>query len=288
MENIQNTVNPLTHFMRQPKIYIKLPSQGQYWPPGSLIKTENQEYPVYSMTAKDELILKVPDALMNGQAVVDVIQNCVPNIKNAWAIPSIDVDYILIAIRIATYGEKMNFPISISDDYNVDYEVDLRNIMDRLTAQITWEPVIPINENLTVYVKPITYKNITESALQTFETQKIIQIANDESFSEENKIKAFQESFAKLNSVTINLVSNSIYRIDSSAGSTENPKFIKEFIENVDKEIFNVIQNHLDILKEKNILKPITVDVTEEMRNLGVQGDTIEVPLVFDASNFFV
>jgi hypothetical protein len=240
------------------------------------------------MTAKDELILKVPDALMNGQAVVDVIQNCVPNIKNAWAIPSIDVDYILIAIRIATYGEKMNFPISISDDYNVDYEVDLRNIMDRLTAQITWEPVIPINENLTVYVKPITYKNITESALQTFETQKIIQIANDDSFSEENKIKAFQESFAKLNSVTINLVSNSIYRIDSSAGSTENPKFIKEFIENVDKEIFNVIQNHLDILKEKNILKPITVDVTEEMRNLGVQGDTIEVPLVFDASNFFV
>jgi len=75
-------VNPLAGLMRQPKIYIKLPSGGQYWPQGSIVIPENGDLPVYSMTAKDELLLKIPDALMNGQAIVEVIQNCIPSIKN--------------------------------------------------------------------------------------------------------------------------------------------------------------------------------------------------------------
>jgi hypothetical protein len=89
--------NPLAGFMRQPKIYIKLPSGGEFWPAGSLDRTENGEYPVYSMTAKDELMLKVPDALMNGQAVVSVIEHCVPNIKNAWHTPNLDLDVVAAA-----------------------------------------------------------------------------------------------------------------------------------------------------------------------------------------------
>ena len=51
---VSNSPNPLSSFMRQPKIYIRLPSGGQYWPAGSIIPTENGEFPVYSMTARDE------------------------------------------------------------------------------------------------------------------------------------------------------------------------------------------------------------------------------------------
>jgi hypothetical protein len=34
--------------MRQPKIFIRLPSNGEYWPPGSLTISETGDYPVYS------------------------------------------------------------------------------------------------------------------------------------------------------------------------------------------------------------------------------------------------
>ena len=61
------------------------------------------------MTAKDELSMQSPDALLSGQTTVDLIQSCVPNIKNAWLIPTVDLDYILIAIRRATYGNAMDF-----------------------------------------------------------------------------------------------------------------------------------------------------------------------------------
>lgn len=284
----QPQTNPLIGFMRQPKIYIRLPSGGNYWPAGSLILSETGEYPVYSMTAKDELMLKVPDALLNGQAVVDVIQHCVPNIKNAWAIPSIDMDIILIAIRIATYGEQMTTPLTFGDDVELEYQVDLRTVMDQLMSQIHWDPVVSINSDLTVFVKPIDYKQMTKSAIQTFETQKLLQIANDESISEDDKVKVFKDSFNKLTEVTVGTISASIYKIDSSQGSTDNPKFIKDFIDNADKDIFNRVQEHLEHLKEINSIKPIIVHVTEEMKLQGITGDTVEVPLVFDASTFFV
>lgn len=279
--------NPLSSFMRQPKIYIRLPSNGEYWPEGSLAVSETGDYPVYSMTAKDELMLKIPDAVMNGQAVVDVIQHCMPNIKNAWQIPSIDLDVILIAIRLATYGEKMVTPVNLGEDFEMEYTVDLRTVLDSLMTNITWEPIVSINEDLTVFVKPVNYKKFSESAIKTFETQKIIQLANNDGISEDEKLKAFKESFSKLSEVTIGIVENSIYRIDSTEGSTSDPRHIKEFIENADKDIFNQIQAHLDRLKEINEIKPIRVPVTEQMKEKGFEGEFVEVPLIFDPATFF-
>jgi hypothetical protein len=274
--------------MRQPKIYIKLPSNGNFWPEGSLEMTETGDFPVFSMTAKDELMLKIPDALISGQAVVDVIQHCVPNIKNAWNIPTIDLDVILIGIRLATYGENMSTPINLGNDTELEYQVDLRLVMDALLTQITWDPVVPINDDLTIYVKPLPYSKISESAVKTFETQKIIDAVNNENINEDDKVKIFKESFKKLTEVTIGVVESSIYKIDSSAGSTENPKYIKEFLDNADKEIFNKVQLHLDNLREINSVKPIRVPVTDDMKEKGFTGEFVEIPLVFDPSTFFV
>ena len=278
--------NPLAAFMRQPKIYIRLPSNGEFWPAGSLDVTDSGEYPVYSMTAQDELMLKIPDALMNGQSVVDVIQHCMPNIKNAWNTPSIDMEMILIAIRLATYGEKLTTPVTIGD-IEMEYQVDLRSVMDSLTRDISWDPYIQINQDITVYVRPINYKQVTQLAIQNFETQKIMQIANDDKMSDDDKVKLFKESFNKLTGVTIGMIAASIYRVDSTNGSTENPQYITDFINNADKEIFNKVQEHLERLREQNTLKPVQVPVTEEMRAKGITGETIEVPLTFDAAAFF-
>ena len=65
------------------------------------------------MTARDEIIFKTPDALMNGQGMVDVIQSCIPEIKDAWQISNYDLDTILIALRIATYGETMDIEFNV-------------------------------------------------------------------------------------------------------------------------------------------------------------------------------
>ena len=285
---MNSPANPLTSFMRQPKIYIRLPSQGQYWPEGSIEIPSTGELAVYSMTAKDELMLKVPDALMNGQAVVEVIEHCVPAIKNAWMTPSIDLDVLLIAIRLATYGEMMTTPITLGGDLELEYQLDLRILMDQLMNQIIWNPVIPVSNELTVFVRPLNYQQISVAAQKTFETQKIMQIANNETLTEDDKLKMFKESFSRLTDSTIGMIGASIYRVDSSLGSTEDPDYIKEFVDNMDKDMFNKIQDHLETLREQNTVKPINVPVSEDMKAQGITGETVEIPLVFDASTFFV
>jgi hypothetical protein len=250
--------------------------------------TENGEFPVYSMTAKDELALKIPDALMNGQAIVDVIQHCVPNVKNAWDCTNLDLDLILIAIRLATYGEMMTVPVKFNDELELEYRLDLRTVMDGLINRISWDPVVPINDELTVFVRPLTYKHISRAAIEAFETQKIMNVVNDEKMSEEQKIKLFQESFAKLTDATLSTIINSIDRIESPGGVTSDPEHIYEFINNIDKDMYSKIESHLTKLREQNNIKPMQVAVTEEMRAKGVTGDTVDVPITFDPSTFFV
>ena len=83
----ENT-NPLNKYFRQPSIYVTLPSGASY-PPTVLQQTQSGEIGIQPMTAKDEIRFKTPDALMNGQGVVDVIESCVPQIKDAWQIKNL-------------------------------------------------------------------------------------------------------------------------------------------------------------------------------------------------------
>jgi len=68
--------NPLKAYFRRPAIYLKLPSEGKYYPQGSVDIPVNGEVAVYPMTAVDEITTKTPDALFNGSAVVEIIKSC--------------------------------------------------------------------------------------------------------------------------------------------------------------------------------------------------------------------
>ena len=100
-------VNPLTKHFRQPALYLKLPSNGAYWPDNSLDLSAAGELAIFPMTTRDEITLRTPDALLNGQGVVDVIKSCCPGIKDPWLMPSVDVDAVLVAVRVASYGDDM-------------------------------------------------------------------------------------------------------------------------------------------------------------------------------------
>ena len=127
--------NPLQKYFRQPKVYITLPSKGRFYKEGTLEMPENGELPVFAMTAKDELTMKTPDALLNGQATVDLIKSCIPSIIDPWQMPSIDMDASLIAIRIATYGEEMDITTKEpGTGEEKSFAVDLRQLLNKLVT----------------------------------------------------------------------------------------------------------------------------------------------------------
>jgi hypothetical protein len=280
------TENPLKKFYRQPKIYIKLPSSGNFYPPESIDMPPTGEFPIFAMTAKDELLMKTPDALMNGQATVDVIQSCVPNIKNAWDVPSIDVDAILVAIRIATYGEMLDVTAYVPGlDETKSYETDLTSVLDHL-LHATYESEVVIDDDLTIYLRPLTYREFSSHSLKTLEEQRLLRVVTDESIDEVRKLELFSQSFKKLTDLTVNTVSMSVAKVLTPDDVVTNSGFIQEFIDNADKDFFKKVVDHLEEQKEKFTIKPFKVKFTAEEVAHGAP-EEMEVPITLDGSNFF-
>jgi hypothetical protein len=282
---MQQQANPLSKYFRQPKLFAALPSNGKFYPADALETVETGEYPIYSMTAKDELTMKTPDALLNGQATVELIKSCVPNIKDPWSLPSIDLDALLIAIRLATYGETMTLQVKTPiTGEEKEMSINLRDILDNFSG-IEFENVIQAGE-MTVYLRPLTYREFTKSALKTFEQQRIFNIVNDEQISDEDKLQAFTNSFAKLTDLTVDMMSNHIAAIEIGDTRVDNKQHIDEFMKNADKSFYSVIQEHLESQKIKFTIQPLTASATPEEIMQGVPA-TYEVPVTFDQSNFF-
>jgi hypothetical protein len=280
--------NPLTGFMRQPKIYIKLPSGGAFWPRGSISMPDNGDLAVYSMTAKDELTFKTPDALLNGQAVVDVIQSCVPAIKDAWKTPAMDMDMILIAIRLATYGEMMDVSHTVPNTTeDANHQIDLRILLDSLSSAGIWEDSVELADNLTCFVRPLTYKDVTQAGLRSFEAQRMIQQVTNDELGEDRKIEILNSTFDTIADINFDLVMRSIVAIQTEDTVVEEPEFIREFFQNSDKTMFERVQAHLTHLKTLNTIKPLTFEADAEQIAQGAPA-TYELPIRMDNADFFV
>ena len=66
--------NPLKAFFRQPAIYLKLPSNGSFWPEDSVDFPHNRELPVYPMTAaahKTDTTTWVPNGTVQFSTVLN-------------------------------------------------------------------------------------------------------------------------------------------------------------------------------------------------------------------------
>lgn len=280
--------NPLMNYMRSPKIYIRLPSGGAYWPQESIDYPEDGLFPIYSMTAKDELTFKTPDALLNGQAVVDVIQSCVPNIKDAWQTPTIDIDSLLIAIRLATYGEILEVSHTVPNTEEiVEHQIDLRLLLDQLAEKSNWEEAVECNEYITCYLRPLTYRHMSKVSLKTFEAQRLIQSANNDEYDEEQKMELYNHGVSIISDLTIDVMVDSISAVETPDAVVRETEFIREFLENADTSIYQKIQNHIGKLRDTQGLQPVTVESSEELIEMGAP-ETYNVPITLDNSDFFV
>lgn len=271
--------NPLSQYFRQPSIYIKLPSQGQNYPNGTLSMPANGELPVYPMTAIDEITYRTPDALFNGQATVNVIQSCVPAIKDAWAVPSIDLDTILIAIRVASYGHNMEFTSSCPACNDVsERTLDLRTVLDGLHAPDYTASVK--SGDLEIYFRPLNYKHLNDNNQLQFEQQKLLQVIPDATVSEAEKMTALTAAFKKLTEITVHSLALSITAIKTPTALVSEFEYINDFLKNCDRKLFEQIRDHVVKLREQSEMQPLNIQCPACQH-------AYEQVLTLDMSSFF-
>jgi len=279
--------NPLNKYFRQASIYVKLPS-GTDYPTDVVTRSETGEIGIMPMTAKDEVRFKTPDALMNGQGVVDVIESCVPDIKDAWQIKSYDLDTILVAIRIATYGETMeiNFNVPGANE-SVAHTVNLPAILDEI-QKTTVDTSFTLKDGLKITVQPLTYRDMTSTSLQTFQQQKMYSAIQDSELPDEDKAKRFNDAFKKLTELNSSILLKNMASITMTDGTViTDPAHIKEFVDNANATVIKEIETKLMDLRTQGAVKPLKLKASEEQIKKGAPA-SYEVPVTFDTSNFFV
>lgn len=273
--------NPLTSHFRQPAIFIKLPSRGRWWADGALEMPENQELAVYPMSTRDEIILKTPDALLNGQGIVSVIQSCCPGIKNAWAMPGVDVDTVLIAVRIASFGNNMEFDSKCPHcgEENT-HEIDLTVPLSQITSPDYSDRVVI--QDLSIKLRPQTYFDVNRGNTIAFEEEKLTNALNlPESVPAEEKAKLLEESMARLADYNVQAVAKSIEYIDiSSDERVTDQGFIVEYLQNAGGEVVRTIQAKLVEYANQIKIKPVNLQCNDCTKPYSVD-------LTFDYSSFF-
>ena len=248
--------NPLSQYFRQPSIYVKLPSGGQHYADGAIDMPANGELPVYPMTAIDEITYRTPDALFNGNAVTNVIKSCIPAIRDPWAIPAMDVDSILVAIRIASYGHNMEMSTTCPHCENeADYGLDLRTILEQIKTPDYSKPVVA--GDLQIFFKPMTYKHLNDNNQKQFEEQKLLQVLPDSDMPDTDKMTAMSAALVKLTHITIEALSQSVAAVKTPDGLVSEPGFIEEMLKNCDRRLFAQIRDHIINVKSQAEIQPI-------------------------------
>ena len=283
-----DNTNPLKRYYRQPQISIQLPSKQKYYPETVVQKTVTGEHPVLPMTAIDELSFRTPDSMMSGQSTVDVIRSCIPTILDPWQLVNYDIDTVLIAIRIASYGETMDVTATVPvTNEQMTHTINLPQVLDNLRIEQITDTCV-MKDGLTIQIRPLTYRQITQSQLKTFEQQKIYSQVAQSEMTAEDKTKKFLDGFKILSELNMDLLVGNIYLIRMPTGESVNDKeHIKQFIQNADARMIKELETKLAEMRQQGSIKPIRIKATEEQIKAGAPV-SYDVPITFDNANFFV
>ena len=271
-------VNPLKQYFRRPALYLKLPSNGTGYPEGVIEFPENGELPIYPMTAIDEITSRTPDALYNGIAIVEIIKSCVPAIKKPWELLNLDLDPILVAIRIATNGQAMEIESYCEACKETSkYDVNLSGMLAEFKPGDYNKPLVV--GDIQVKFKPLTYKEVNEANTAQFDIQRMLQTLDRIEDGDERNNKT-SEIMNAINELSIGLMVSTIEYIKVPDATVFDKDFIREFLVSCDKNAHNKIKDQNIELRKSTEVKPL------QMKCMNCNHE-YQQPFNINISNFF-
>lgn len=273
--------NPLSKYFRTPGVHIKLPSGGRFNAFDLDELAINGEIPVYPMTAADELLIKNPDALLNGYAVEKLVESCVPAVKSARSLPSQDMDVILLAIKLASYGDDLEVGTKCPHCQNeMEFSLSIQNQILPYVIAMEDEYSVRISDELVAYLRPYDYGCQSKINMTAFEEAKLMQSLLNVESSEEEKLEVFNSSFSRITSLNLDLLSRCIMKIVTPEGEISDYNFIVEFVKKSPKEFVSKILEKMKEFDTTGVRKTTEIKCSECEHEW-------ETVYTFDPSHFF-
>ena len=240
--------SPLKKYRRQPKIFIDLPSKGAFYPSGAVANDVYTQLAVFSMTPNDDILFKTPDALINGQATTQNIKSCIPSILDPWQIPMIDLDTILVSIRLATYGPDISInAVCPHCKHENSYEIPLQSFID-FYNNLDYNDTFTVDD-FVIKTRPLSYKEYTDNQKQIIAYQRAITIEAPKIQDKDKRDEYEQTLLNKLADFNVQMMVQTITSVEVDGNIETDLQEIVYWISDTDVKVFHALKNHI----EKNV-----------------------------------
>ncbi len=277
--------NPLAQYYRRPGTYVKLPSAGRFYQKSPKF-SDTGELAVFPMTAKDELILKNPDALFNGEAIKQVIASVCPDIPDVNEIPAADIDMILVAMRMTSYGDDMSLNVShgcdASNGKTQDITVGLGSIISTLRPIPEDVGIVKLGSGITVHLRPYNLHDQSRLLRMQFNTMRQIQANEDnKTLTTEDRTKMANEQYNAMVELAQQLLTGCVEKVSTPDGvDVTDRRHITDWVKNLDRASVDRLDQELKRFQEFGIIREVTT-------KCDYCGEEYKTDMLFDPTSFF-
>lgn len=267
-----------------PGVTVTLPTMGRFYRPGVLRPDANPaSLVVKPFTLWQEIQFRDPYKVVSGKAVETMVAACCPDVLKPSAMMAIDVDAIMIAARIASYGNTIDITIKCSNpktetkagddgiekevpvcDAQNEYRIDLARDVAPQYVDVgsleSWQVELPNGQ--IVQLAPQLYRtaiDFVKSRLK--ETQLLAEakkVSGDEDATERLRDRITDDRIGTY----VDYFRSSILSVVSVSGNVvTDRKQISEWLDRIPTQYFEQISTKLDKMMEP-IAKMGTVSVT--------------------------
>ncbi len=230
----------LEQHKRQPKLFIDLPSEGVHY--DDTVCKQVKSMAVFGMSAMDEILLKTPDALFSGEATHQVIKSCIPDILDPWQLIGYDIDYVLLSIRIATYGETIDIVTNCPKcDTANDGTVNLQGLLQQVNNyEIKHSFTLgPLHFDL----QPISYRQTTDFSAEHYTLQRQIMQSENSQMPQKEKDNLQNELMLQSANLNLRIALSHIEKITDGENEEADPDVIFKFVSENDVAFYDSVRD---------------------------------------------
>jgi len=265
------TDNPLLDELEQETVTIALPTLGRWYGEGVLHPDADPtsiEVGVLGIVA--EHTFRDPWLLVSGQAIPKLIKSICPEIMDSTRMAEIDIETILLANRLVSYGETLEIQQMCNNpDINegtkkkkivpCNHEnvimVDLQNLLTRYSPftkkefdQYTMEFEELMGQ--TVHLQPIPYSNIIEvvrkTAISMKQYQKFSGVDIESIMGDLDVLGLYEDLVDDNTQMSLYSIVHSIHHVVTSTGlQVTDKEIIKNWLNKIPSRLVKQIDNRV-------------------------------------------
>ena len=249
--------NPLSQYFRTPTLRVSLPSGGRFYPKSSIELTEDNQYPVLPLSRQDELIYLSASTQYTGSSIASIIASCVPNIKDVWKMPAIDVDKLLVAIKLASQGSVLEIETTCTNCETENKSVvDLNQVLDQFQSPDYSQPMSL--QDLKIYFRPISYQQANDNIAAQINDEAVLDLVNEDA-DDQAASEKIDQLLKKIRDLSTEVLAKHVLYIKTPVSKVDNYSHIFEWLSNCDRQVYLQLQEHIINIKKQTEVKPVEI-----------------------------